>query len=110
MGNTINYYVNPATPPDHINPLQASDTNALLTQPQNNINVTPLLIGSKSEMCSAIHESDTAIELCLGTKLNDYDVQYINSQGRKHIDSHYVGMLKSKPIQKNKARPSRRRN
>ena len=100
----MNYFWNPATPTNNI---KVSDT-------QDNIDVTPLVpIQNKLERCSLIHDPENSIQLYLVTNLqpvilNDGDIDYINSQGREHIDLHYVGMLRSKPIQKNKARPSRR--
>ena len=96
----MNYYWNAVTPTNNLEVIQAQD----------NINASHLL---PIQSNSSIYEADGAIELCLVTNLEPIilkpdDIEYINSQSREHIDPNYVGMLKSKPIQKNKARPSRR--
>lgn len=90
----MNYYWNAVTPTNNLEVLQ----------PQDNINASHLV---------PIETNSSIYQLCLVTNLEPIilkpdDIEYINSQSREHIDPNYVGMLKSKPIQKNKARPSRR--
>lgn len=131
MGNIMNYYWNQTTSVVHsedqislpspqplstivvVQPLP--DTREFLTQAQDNIDVSPLIFSEpKLETVteiSSIHNPETPIELCLvnnfdSLKLNKADVEYITSKNRSHIDPHYVTMMRSRPIQRNKSLPS----
>ena len=133
MGNIMNYYWNQTASVVHseeqislpspqpsctiVVPQPLPDTREFLTQAQDNIDVSPLISPEyKLETCteiSSIHNPEAPIELCLVDKLDSLklkkaDVEYITSKNRNHIDPHYVTMIRSRPIQRNKSLPSTR--